>query len=917
MKKALIVIALVIVFFSYSVSAVPFKLAVGKQGFRSIDVWSVNPFNFEFNFQNKVFVDYVAMEAFKEYNRCNGGWYAEVFDDGKLVQKTNVQDVCTRSLYEGAGCWRTPSLFLEQTDSVVIKSIPSQRSTCSNGNCHPSIKGNVVFIEGNVVSSAITSRSGIIELGVLGDILKDVSYKETVGDDIIIKPSNPRVLAWIGSQNDYDLVPLVDKTKNEDLDIKHVWACYDGDLNKKCDYNENVDCLKEKGDYYKGVCCGTDITECSYVSFFNGKLIDSFCSKLDNGYWAWISKDNKGEIFDLDSGYCPADNLISDGSVFFSEDKSFNYYIETGPGSSSPAVCAPGFDEIDYFSSGSNLAPNSDIKKQYRVCGKEEQLDKESVFVKTNYGEHEYISAVGELFECAVDFPFSTHNNASLGSNTNSLSGLVCPSGMLVYYPMENSVNNFASGFMNGQANDISFIDGKSGSAVLFNGKSSDIEISAGSVNFHKIGFEAWIKPSVASSEQIIFNNEMSAELYLNNKTLMASLYTDDFEDGVFLESSVDISIDKWSYVVLSYDGSFAKLYLNGLEVDSTPLTGRLKVSSYPFIIGARSFIPNAFFNGLIDEVVIYGLAISDSLIQEHYSLPGSYCGTSSFDEIFYCASDGDWTKDLDIKDSVSCNAAGFDWTGHKCCSEDDDPGESYSDYSIDAVNINNIITSRNNADLVSDYEVILNNKDSFVNIKGPANILITRQYLRSERGEKVKCLDKDDILLSYDLKEGDSKKIFNLFYPEESVCKFGRTIVSSRPFLASGGCFNKRFYQSGSFLHKKNIINYQGEFIACKTIPDSYKSYDFISVKESHCGYPLFNITPVEHAVCLPDGSWYLTKDSGATVVDDTLWNPVELGVSGAVKLGCCPENQCWNGTGCQPVDTFYRVKNHGFVCK
>ncbi len=48
--------------------------------------------------------------------------------------------------------------------------------------------------------------------------------------------------------------------------------------------------------------------------------------------------------------------------------------------------------------------------------------------------------------------------------------------------------------------------------------------------------------------------------------------------------------------------------------------------------------------------------------------------------ETYYCASDGDWTKDLDIKDNESCTAAGFTWTGSLCCSEADDAEEYYND---------------------------------------------------------------------------------------------------------------------------------------------------------------------------------------------------------------------------------------------
>jgi hypothetical protein len=47
---------------------------------------------------------------------------------------------------------------------------------------------------------------------------------------------------------------------------------------------------------------------------------------------------------------------------------------------------------------------------------------------------------------------------------------------------------------------------------------------------------------------------------------------------------------------------------------------------------------------------------------------------------VHYCASDGDWTTDLDVKDRDSCEAAGLGWTGALCCGEADDGRESYND---------------------------------------------------------------------------------------------------------------------------------------------------------------------------------------------------------------------------------------------
>lgn len=71
-------------------------------------------------------------------------------------------------------------------------------------------------------------------------------------------------------------------------------------------------------------------------------------------------------------------------------------------------------------------------------------------------------------------------------------------------------------------------------------------------------------------------------------------------------------------------------------------------------------------------------------------SITGS--GTASLNKTYYCRPDRKFATDLDVPDSqasdkaligknkATCEKAGFTWTGTKCCSEDDDANEYYSD---------------------------------------------------------------------------------------------------------------------------------------------------------------------------------------------------------------------------------------------
>ncbi|MBU5678907.1 MAG: DUF2341 domain-containing protein [Candidatus Aenigmarchaeota archaeon] len=65
-----------------------------------------------------------------------------------------------------------------------------------------------------------------------------------------------------------------------------------------------------------------------------------------------------------------------------------------------------------------------------------------------------------------------------------------------------------------------------------------------------------------------------------------------------------------WVFIALTYDGSYQRLYVNGLESASTPKTETIATSNSPLII---------FNPGILDEVRIYNRALSQNEIIAHY----------------------------------------------------------------------------------------------------------------------------------------------------------------------------------------------------------------------------------------------------------------------------------------------------------
>ncbi len=206
-----------------------------------------------------------------------------------------------------------------------------------------------------------------------------------------------------------------------------------------------------------------------------------------------------------------------------------------------------------------------------------------------------------------------------------------------------------------------------------------------------------------------------------------------------------------------------------------------------------------------------------------------------AFEDTYYCASDGDWTKDLDSKDEASCTAAGYSWTGTYCCSEDDDIKEYYND---------------------------------------PA-------------------------------------------YPK-----------------GLGGCWNKVFIPTGDFVPSlpvgaDRVINYKGQFFGCRipltnnilALKDVFRQppHDWlVNNSVTPCGAVLTGIHESEkpHAVCQPNGRWEFTSELAGMINKSIKWSGL-VSMKGISITGCCGYDQCWNGTACQQLNSYYRIGEEGFVCK
>ncbi|HET7445015.1 MAG TPA: LamG-like jellyroll fold domain-containing protein [Solirubrobacterales bacterium] len=190
-----------------------------------------------------------------------------------------------------------------------------------------------------------------------------------------------------------------------------------------------------------------------------------------------------------------------------------------------------------------------------------------------------------------------------------------------------------------------SWVEGKYGKALSFNGESSCVSVP-NSVDLQLAGsftLEAWVKPSNATQWAPVFFKE--AETFYSY-----SLFFGAFEAGHVqgyvadepwewseVESPEKLVANTWSHIALTSDGTTLRLYVNGKLVDTSSAKSAME-SSGPLQIGCSKTF-GEYYQGLIDEVRIYDRSLSGAEVEEdkataiETSVPDAPTAAYGFDE--------------------------------------------------------------------------------------------------------------------------------------------------------------------------------------------------------------------------------------------------------------------------------------------
>ena len=160
---------------------------------------------------------------------------------------------------------------------------------------------------------------------------------------------------------------------------------------------------------------------------------------------------------------------------------------------------------------------------------------------------------------------------------------------------------------------------GKYGSALSFDGSNDFVQVADdNSLDLTTAGsIEVWAKKNTQKSYQtyVAKGHTQAYQLMDYSNTGRIALRWGSNNNNLITDEVVPTGT--WQHIVGTYDGSYLKIYINGNLSKSVSYTTNAVANTTPLRIGARD--DGSYFNGLIDEVIIFNRALSGAEVLSHY----------------------------------------------------------------------------------------------------------------------------------------------------------------------------------------------------------------------------------------------------------------------------------------------------------
>jgi hypothetical protein len=224
-------------------------------------------------------------------------------------------------------------------------------------------------------------------------------------------------------------------------------------------------------------------------------------------------------------------------------------------------------------------------------------------------------------------------------SFAQNIPSYVPKNGLVGYWPFNGNANDESGNGNNGTVNEATLTldrNGVANSAYSFDGISSYIEVASSSnlLVTSSYSLSAWVNVSSFNSGGFPYQ-----------PAIISKIDGGDWYGGFELRASGDVNnsvnyyattgniggqnthlnksgqkTNVWNYLVITYNGSKVKMYIDGICIDSINRTGNIQTSSLPLRFGRRGGSYDSWYSGKIDDIAIYNRALSQEEITALYT---------------------------------------------------------------------------------------------------------------------------------------------------------------------------------------------------------------------------------------------------------------------------------------------------------
>ncbi|WAK00552.1 LamG-like jellyroll fold domain-containing protein [Methylobacter sp. YRD-M1] len=224
-------------------------------------------------------------------------------------------------------------------------------------------------------------------------------------------------------------------------------------------------------------------------------------------------------------------------------------------------------------------------------------------------------------------------NGAATGGTTGGTTGatsggatdkVTSNNGLVAAYGFEEASGNTVAD-ASGKGNHgtireaVRIAKGRYGQALQFDGVNDWVTVKdSPSLDLStSMTLEAWVYPQSQTGEKALIMKEQSGGAVYGLLNANANVPAAGIYDGQYhvLSGSNPLPANQWTHLVVTYDGQYGRLYMNGVEVAKGAEKSLIQPSNGELRIGGNSTW-GAYFKGLIDEVRIYNRALTAAEVQ-------------------------------------------------------------------------------------------------------------------------------------------------------------------------------------------------------------------------------------------------------------------------------------------------------------